>query len=35
MKYMLLIQRPQSGYEEIRSMAPEDQRRTGIHDGAG
>jgi hypothetical protein len=24
MKYMLLMQRPQSGYEEIRTMPPED-----------
>jgi hypothetical protein len=26
MKYMLLMQRTRSGYEEIRAMAPEDQR---------
>jgi hypothetical protein len=29
MKYMLLMQRPQSGYEEIRSMAPEDIKAHG------
>jgi len=29
MKYMLLMQRPRSGYEEIRSMAPEDMKAHG------
>lgn len=29
MKYMLLMQRPQSGYEEIRSMAPEEIKAHG------
>jgi hypothetical protein len=29
MKYMLLMQRPQSGYEQIRSMAPEEQKAHG------
>lgn len=31
MKYMLLMQRPQSGYEEMRSMAPEDLKAHGEH----
>jgi hypothetical protein len=29
MKYMLLMQRPRSGYEEIRSMAPEELKAHG------
>jgi hypothetical protein len=29
MKYMLLMQRPQSGYEEMRSMAPDELRAHG------
>jgi hypothetical protein len=29
MKYMLLMQRPQSGYEEMRTMAPEELKAHG------
>jgi hypothetical protein len=29
MKYMLLMQRPKSGYEEIRSLAPEEMKAHG------
>ena len=29
MKYMLLMQRPQSGYEEMRSMAPDELKAHG------
>src|SRR6266480_3091104 len=36
MKYMLLMQRPQSGHEEMRTMAHEELRRSGEHvDGQG